>query len=114
MNIQTIQIMILLLDGFIKLAPWRVVIEAMGRIGDGSRESLVRGLRLAILAIVGFGVAAMVSIFEPAFFVGVIPSHASCGGLAFSYIVSGFYAGVMLWGGLWLRGRYARHSLFDR
>jgi hypothetical protein len=31
MNMQTIQITILLLDSFIKLAPWRIVADAMGR-----------------------------------------------------------------------------------
>jgi hypothetical protein len=33
MNMQTVQIVILLLDGFIKLAPWRTVTETMDRIG---------------------------------------------------------------------------------
>ena len=55
MNIQTIQIMILLLDGIIKLAPWRVVMEVMGRIGYRSRQNPVRGLRLAVSAITGLG-----------------------------------------------------------
>jgi hypothetical protein len=36
MNMQTIQIMILLLDSFIKLAPWRIVAETMDRIGCGA------------------------------------------------------------------------------
>jgi hypothetical protein len=31
MNMQTIQIMILLLDNFIRLAPWRIVAAAMDR-----------------------------------------------------------------------------------
>jgi hypothetical protein len=31
MNMQNIQITILLLDSFIKLAPWRIVAGAMGR-----------------------------------------------------------------------------------
>ena len=43
MNMQTIQIMILLLDGFIKLAPWRIVTETMDRAGYGAGESLARG-----------------------------------------------------------------------
>ena len=67
MNIQTIQIMILLLDGIIKLAPWRVVMEVMGRIGYRSRQNPVRGLRLAVSAITGLGAAAMVSDPRPRF-----------------------------------------------
>jgi len=53
MNIQTIQIMILLLDGFIKLVPWRIATEAQGRIGFGSGKSLARSLRLAITVFAG-------------------------------------------------------------
>jgi hypothetical protein len=36
MNMQTIQIAILLLDSFIKLAPWRIVAETIDRIGCGA------------------------------------------------------------------------------
>jgi hypothetical protein len=44
MNMQTIQIMILLLDGFIKLAPWRIVTETMDRIGSVAvRAKVLRG-----------------------------------------------------------------------
>ena len=44
MNMQAIQIMILLLDSFIKLAPWRIVTETMDRIGCSASESLARSL----------------------------------------------------------------------
>lgn len=37
MNMQNIQIMMLLLDGFIKLAPWRIVTETIGRIDYGRK-----------------------------------------------------------------------------
>jgi hypothetical protein len=42
MNMQTIQILFLLIDSIIKLAPWRIVTEAMDRIGHGASESLAR------------------------------------------------------------------------
>ena len=51
MNMQTIQIMILLLDSFIKLAPWRIVTEAMDRIGCSASESLARSLVVIAAAI---------------------------------------------------------------
>lgn len=51
MNMQTIQIMILLLDGFIKLAPLRTVTEGTGRFGCG--KDLARSLRLAITVFAG-------------------------------------------------------------
>jgi hypothetical protein len=44
MNMQTIQIMILLLDSFIKLAPWRTVTETMDRIGCGASLASLKKL----------------------------------------------------------------------
>ena len=52
MNMQTIQIMILLLDSFIKLAPWRIVTETMDRIGCSASENLARSL-VVIAAVIG-------------------------------------------------------------
>lgn len=104
MNMQTFQIMILLLDAFIKLAPWRTVTQALGRIGYGLSEGFIRGLKLATPAIAGLGLIAIASVFGPAlagYVVGVVPPHVSRGGLAFSYIVSAFYIGVALWAGVW-------------
>jgi hypothetical protein len=51
MNMQTIQIMILLLDGFIKIAPWRNVAETSDRYGAG--KSLAQSFRLAITVFAG-------------------------------------------------------------
>ena len=53
MNMQTIQIMILLFDGFIKIAPWRNATEATGRYGIGSGKSLAQTFRLAITVFAG-------------------------------------------------------------
>ena len=49
MNMQTIQLTILLLDGFIRLAPWRTVTETTTRI-----DGLARSIRLAITVFAGF------------------------------------------------------------
>ena len=112
MNMQTIQMMILLLDGFIKLAPWRIVTEVVDQIGYGASESLGRGLRIVAAACVGLGALPTTSIFGPllltGYFGGVIPSHVNPGSLVFNYILFGFYFGVALWGGLWWCGRDAR------
>jgi hypothetical protein len=109
MNIQTIQFTILLLDSFIKLAPWRAVTDAIGRIAHVSGKNLARSLRLVIPLVAGLSLIAMASIFGPAFlagyFVGVFPLHVSRGSLVLSYAVSGLYLGVMLWRGLRLRDR---------
>jgi hypothetical protein len=65
MNMQTIQIMILLLDGFIKLAPWRIVTETMDRIGCGASESLARSPVIIAAACAGLCALPMASIFGP-------------------------------------------------
>ena len=44
MNVQNIQILFLLFDNVIKLAPWRIVTETMQRIGYDASESLARSL----------------------------------------------------------------------
>ena len=44
MNMQNIQILFLLFDSVIKLAPWRIVTETMQRIGYDASESLARSL----------------------------------------------------------------------
>jgi hypothetical protein len=110
MNMQTIQMLILLLDGFIKLAPWRIVTEVMDR--TGSSESLARGLRILAAACAGLGALPTTSIFGrlllTGYFDGVIPSHVNPGSLVFSYILFGSYFGVALWGRLWWCSRDAR------
>ena len=109
MNMQSVQVMILLLDAFIKLAPWRIITEAIGRIGYGSGRSLARNFRPAIVVFAALGLIAMASIFGPALLAGyfavVIPSHVSRSSLVLGYAVSGLYLAVMLWRGWGLRGR---------
>ena len=53
MNMQTIQILFLLIDSIIRLAPWRIVMETMERIGYGASESLARGLGVVAVSCAG-------------------------------------------------------------
>jgi hypothetical protein len=109
MNMQTIQIMILLLDGFIKLAPWRIVMEAMDRIGYVAGEGLARSLGVVAAACTGRCALPTTSVFEPllliGYFGGVVPSHIQTSSPLFSYMMFGFYLGAMVRGGIWLRDR---------
>jgi|GEM_PF-5851620 len=70
MNMQTIQIMILLLDGFIKLAPWRIVTEMTDRIGYGASESLARNLGVIAAASAGLWVPSTASILGSLLLIG--------------------------------------------
>lgn len=98
MNMQAIQIMILLLDGFIKLAPWRIVTAAMDRIGHVASESIARSLGAVTAACAGLC---------------ALPgaSNLTIGSPSLCHILSGFYLGVMAWGCLRLRDYKWRISL---
>jgi hypothetical protein len=72
MNMQTIQIMILLLDSFIKLAPWRVVTDTMDRIGCSASESLARSLVVIAAACAGLCALLTASIFGPLLLTGYV------------------------------------------
>jgi hypothetical protein len=100
-------ILFMLFDGAIKLVPWPVVTETMDRIGYGSSETLARSL--GVISIVCTALYAI----PPTSFVGAIlltgylggamASHVRIGSPLFTHILFGFYLGLMVWGGLWLR-----------
>jgi hypothetical protein len=109
MNMQAIQIVILLLDSFIKLAPWRIVTEMMDRIGCGASESLARSLVVIAAACAGLCALPAASIFGPLLlicYIGATASlHARTSGPLFNHVLLAFYLGVTAWSGLWLRDR---------
>jgi hypothetical protein len=100
-------IVFLLFDGAIKLVPWPIVTETMDRIGYGSSETLARSLGAITVA------CTVLYAIPPTSFVGAIlltgylggamASHLRIGSPLFTHILFGFYLGLMLWGGLWLR-----------
>ncbi len=112
MNPQTIQILFLLFDGIIKLAPWRTVTETMDRIGYDASESLARSLGVIAAACAGLFALPLTSMFGPAlltgYFGGAMASHIPSGTPLFSHILFGFHIGVALWGGLWWCGSNLR------
>jgi hypothetical protein len=105
-------IVFMLFDGAIKLVPWPVVTETMDRIGYGSSESLARSLGIITI------VCTVLYAIPPTSFVGAIlltgylggamASHLRIGSPLFTHTLFGFYIGLMLWGGLWLRDRDLR------
>jgi hypothetical protein len=108
-------IVFMLFDGAIKLVPWPVVTESMEKIGYGSSETLARSLGIISL------VCTILYAIPPTSFVGAIlltgylggamASHLRIGSPLFSHVLFGFYLGLMLWGGLWLRDRSLRTLL---
>jgi hypothetical protein len=105
-------ILFLLFDGAIKLVPWPVVTETMDKIGYGSSESLARTLgAITIACTVLYAVpptSILGAILLTGYLGGAMASHVRIGSPLFSHILFGFYLGLMLWGGLWLRDRRLR------
>jgi hypothetical protein len=105
-------IVFLLFDGAIKLVPWPVVTETMDRMGYGSSETLARSLGLITLVCTVLYAMPPTSILGAilltGYLGGAIASHVRIGSPLFSHVLFGFYLGLMVWGGLWLRDRSLR------
>ena len=108
-------ILFLLFDGAIKLVPWPIVTETMDRMGYGSSESLARclgAISLVCTALYALPPTSFVgAILMTGYLGGAMASHVRIGSPLFTHILFGFYLGVMLWGGLWLRDRRLRALL---
>jgi hypothetical protein len=112
-------IVFLLFDAVIKLVPWPTVTEAMERIGYGSSETLARSLGVITVACTVLYAIPPTSILGAILLTGYLgdamASHLRIGSPLFSHILFGFYLGLMLWGGLWLRDKSLRAlTLFRR
>jgi hypothetical protein len=105
-------ILFLLFDGAIKLVPWPVVTETMDRMGYGSSESLARTLgAITIACTVLYAIpptSILGAILLTGYLGGAMASHVRIGSPLFSHVLFGFYLGLMVWGGLWLRDRSLR------
>ncbi|SDT42619.1 DoxX family protein [Bradyrhizobium canariense] len=112
-------IVFMLFDGAIKLVPWPVVTETMDRMGYGSSETLARSLGLiTVVCTVLYAVpptSILGAILLTGYLGGAMASHVRIDSPLFSQILFGFYLGLMVWGGLWLRNRSSRAlMLFSR
>jgi hypothetical protein len=105
-------ILFLLFDGAIKLVPWPVVTETMNRMGYGSSESFARTLGfITIACTILYAIpptSILGAILLTGYLGGAIASHVRIDSPLFSHILFGFYLGLMVWGGLWLRDRSLR------
>jgi hypothetical protein len=108
-------IVFMLLDGAIKLVPWPIVTETMDRMGYGSSESLARclgAISLVCTALYAFPPTSFVgAILMTGYLGGAMASHVRIESPLFTHVLFGFYLGVMVWGGLWLRDRRLRELL---
>jgi hypothetical protein len=102
-------ILFMLFDGAIKLVPWPIVTETMDRIGYGSSETLARTLgAITIASTILYAIpptSILGAILLTGYLGGAIASHVRIDSPLFSHVLFGFYIGLMVWGGLWLRDR---------
>ena len=112
MNLQNIQILFLLLDSAIMLAPWRIVTKAVDRIGYAAGRGLTRNLGIITIICTVLYVFPPVSVLGAVLPVGdvssVMVSHLRIGSSLISITLFGGYLGALLWGGLWLWRRSPR------
>lgn len=105
-------IVFLLFDGAIKLVPWPVVTETMDKMGYGASENLARSLGVVtIVCTVLYAIpptSILGAILLTGYLGGAMASHVRIGSPLFSHVLFGFYLGLMVWGGLWLRDRALR------
>src|SRR5436305_13774862 len=100
-------IVFLLFDGAIKLVPWPVVTETMDKMGYGASENLARSLGIiTIVCTVLYSIpptSILGAILLTGYLGGAMASHVRIGSPLISHVLFGFYLGLMVWGGLWLR-----------
>ena len=100
-------VIVLLFDSVIKLVPWPVVTETMHRIGyDASETSGAEPRTIALIGTHSLCVpptSILGAILLTGYLGGAMASHMRIGSPLFSHILFGFYLGLMVWGGLWLR-----------
>jgi hypothetical protein len=105
-------ILFLLFDGAVKLVPWPVVTDTMDRIGYGSSETLARTLgAITVACTVLYAIpptSILGAILLTGYLGGAMASHLRIGSPLFTHTLFGFYLGLMVWGGLWLRDRSLR------
>ena len=108
-------IVFMLFDGAIKLVPWPVVTESMEKIGYGSSETLARalgGISLVCTILYAIPPTSFVgAILLTGYLGGAMASHLRIGSPLFTHVLFGFYLGLMVWGGLWLRDGSLRTML---
>jgi hypothetical protein len=100
-------IVFLLFDGAIKLVPWPIVTETMDKMGYGSSETMARSLGIiTIVCTLLYSVpptSILGAILLTGYLGGAMASHVRIDSPLFTHTLFGFYLGVMVWGGLWLR-----------
>ena len=108
-------ILFLLFDAGIKLVPLEIVTQTSAQLGLPTDAGFAR--TLAILTLIGVVLYAMPrtsvlgAILLTGYMGGAIATHLRVGSPLFSHVLFGFYLGVLIWGGLYLRDERVRRLI---
>jgi len=106
-------ILLILLDGTMKLIKPKEVIEATINLGYAEHHILVIGI-LALISIALYSIprtAILGAVLLTGYLGGAVATHFRIDNPLFSHTLFPIYIGVLLWGGLWLRDKKLK-SLF--
>jgi len=100
-------ILFLLFDAGIKLVPLEIVTQTSVQLGLPETVSFARTLGiLTLIGVVLYMVprtSVLGAILLTGYMGGAIATHLRTGNPLFSHVLFGFYLGVLIWGGLYLR-----------
>ena len=100
-------VLFLAADGAMKLVPIPIVTETMAQLGYSASVDLARGLGVITLvctALYAFPRTSVLgAILLTGYMGGAMATHLRAGSPLFSQMLFGFYLGLMIWGGLYLR-----------
>ena len=100
-------ILFLIFDIVVKLIPLEIAQTTSAELGYPSTAAFARGLGIVLLictALYAYPKTSILgAILLTGYLGGAIATHVRVGSPLFSHVLFGFYLGLMLWGGLYLR-----------
>jgi hypothetical protein len=105
--LSSLVILFLLVDGAMKLVPLDIVVQTSEQLGYPGTAAMARTLGILTLvctALYAFPRTAVLgAILLTGYLGGAIATHLRAGSPVFTHLLFGFYLGLMVWGGLYLR-----------
>jgi hypothetical protein len=100
-------ILFLAVDGAVKLVPIAPVTDTMAQLGWPASAEMARMLGVLTLLCTALyawpRTAVLGAILLTGYMGGAMATHLRIGSPLLSHLLFGFYLGLMIWGGLWLR-----------
>lgn len=110
-----IGVIFLIFDGAIKLVPIGPVTETMMQLGYADDANLFRGIGILLLictALYAYPATSILgAILLTGYLGGAMAAHLRIDSPVFTHLLFGFYLGVIIWGGLYLRDARLRELL---